>query len=106
MIVRTWRTRFDPNQKDRLVAYANDVSLPVLSTHEGVCGVLFFLKDDEWVTMTLWETPEAIGRLDDDPEYRRIVDGILELGVLGTEQSVEIFEYEGGTPIRPPSKTS
>lgn len=96
MIVRIWRTRFDINESRKLIDYANDVSLSVLSTRKGIKGVFFYAKNDEWVTMTIWENQAAIDRLDDDLEYQRIVSGILDLGVLGPDQSVEIFEYKGG----------
>ncbi|MCM2293998.1 hypothetical protein NAC44_16860 [Allorhizobium sp. BGMRC 0089] len=99
MIVRIWRTRFDPKGKDRLVAYANDVSLPVLSTRSGVKGVFFAAKDDQWITTTFWQSQADIDRLDDDQDYQRIVEGILALGVLGSDQSVETFIYEGGSTL-------
>ncbi|MFB9948905.1 hypothetical protein ACFFP0_08600 [Rhizobium puerariae] len=106
MIVRIWRTRFDPSEREKLVAYANDVSLPVLSSRDGVKAVLFYAKDDEWVTMTVWDSQAAIDRLGDDPEYQRIVAGILDLGVLREDQSVEIFEYEGGVSLLAPPHNS
>lgn len=97
MIVRIWRTQFDAAHKQKLITYANEVSLPVLSSREGIRSVLFFSHNDQWITMTLWDTRDDIEKLGDDPDYKRIVEGILELDVLGKEQSVEIFEYEGGT---------
>lgn len=99
MIVRIWRTQFDPSQKQKLLAYANEVSLPVLSSREGVRDVLFFAEGEEWITMTTWSEQTFIDRLSDDSEYQKIVSGIEQLGVLGEKQSVETFRYEGGTIV-------
>ena len=96
MLVRIWRTSFDVNGKDKLVEYANRTSLPVLSSRPGNRGVIFYSDGDRWTTLTIWESQQAIDRLDDDPEYARIVDGILALGVLGDDQETAVFAYEGG----------
>lgn len=96
MLVRIWRTSFDVNRKDTLVDYANKTSLPVLSSRPGNRGVVFYSDGGQWTTLTIWENQAAIDRLDDDPEYSRIVDGILALGVLGDDQETTVFAYEGG----------
>ena len=96
MLVRVWKTTFDLNQKSKLVDYANNVSLPVLSTRPGNLGVMFYTENDHWVTLTLWKDHSAIDRLNTDQEYARIVEGILELGVLGDSQETTIYNYEGG----------
>lgn len=101
MIARIWRTRFDLNEKAKLVAYAHEVSLPVLSTREGIVHVLFLTDRDEWITMTIWTDQAAIDLLEDDPDYSRIVDGINALGVLRGAASLEIFDYRGGTVSLP-----
>lgn len=97
MLVRVWTTTFDTERKARLVAYANDVSLPVLSSRTGCHGVLFFSDGNQWTTLTLWESEAAIAALDHDTDYRKIVDGILDLGVLRDHQQTRIFRYEGGS---------
>ncbi|MCG8690623.1 MAG: hypothetical protein MI806_05395 [Minwuiales bacterium] len=96
MLVRIWRTSFDVSRKNKLVDYATGTSLPVLSSRPGNRGVIFYSDGDQWTTLTVWENRQAIDRLDDDPEYARIVDGIMALGVLGNDQDTAVFAYEGG----------
>lgn len=96
MIVRMWKTSFDVTQKSKLATYANNVSLPVLSSRPGCHGVIFCSDHDSWITMTLWEDQASIDALDDDPEYEKIVDGILALDILGDHQETNIYAYEGG----------
>jgi hypothetical protein len=96
MIVRVWTTTFDPAGKDRLLAYASEVSLPLLSSRDGCQGALFFASGNTWITQTFWRDKAAIDALEDDPEYRCIVDGILALNVLGQEQQVALYAFEGG----------
>ena len=101
MLVRIWRTDFDVTQKDKLLSYANNVSLPALGSRPGCRGVLFFSKDDRWTTMTIWQDQASIDALDDDADYRRIAEGILDIGVLGTDQSLEVCAYDGGALTTP-----
>ena len=97
MLVRTWQTTFVEDEKQRLVDYANRVSLPALSSRPGNQGVLFYSQRNQWTTVTLWNDQASIDRLSDDPEYERIVEGIMALGILGSEQTTLVHEYEGGT---------
>lgn len=97
MIARLWKTTFDTSSKTRLIDYANQVSLPVLSSRPGNRGVFFFSHEDEWITLTLWDDQAALNTLAIDPEYAKIVDGLMDLNVLGTQQKTSVFEYHGGT---------
>lgn len=99
MIARMWKTTFNEVDKDKLVEYANEVSLPVLSSWAGNHGVSFFSSGDEWITLTYWQDQASVDGLADDPEYARIVDGILALGLLGGDQVTTVWTYEGGTAI-------
>jgi hypothetical protein len=69
----------------------------VLSSRPGCKGVLFFSLGNLWTTQTFWDKEASIAALDNDPEYRRIVAGILELDVLGPDQDTKVFELVGGT---------
>ena len=97
MLVRIWETRFDLARKAELITYANDVSLPVLWSRSGCDGVLFFSLDNCWVTQTIWDKQSSIDALDTDPEYARIVEGILALDILGLDQTTRVFEMAGGS---------
>ncbi|MCR8827870.1 hypothetical protein [Pseudosulfitobacter koreensis] len=97
MLVRLWETRFDPTRKAELVDYANDISLPVLASRPGCCGVLFFSQGDRWITQTIWSDQRSLEALGTDPDYTRIVAGILALNVLQLEQTTTVYEVSGGT---------
>lgn len=103
MIARIWQTSFDRSQKQRLMDYSNRASLPILSSRPGNRGVFFYSRGDQFSVLTLWDDEHSIEQLKYDPAYERIVSGILALGVLGEEQTVELYEYEGGTvPLQLP----
>lgn len=97
VLVRIWETRFDLARKTELIAYANDVSLPVLRSRSGCDGVLFFSLDTCWVTQTIWDKRSSIDALATDPEYARIVEGILALDILRSDQTTRVFEMAGGS---------
>lgn len=97
MLVRIWRSTFNASEEAKLRKYANDVSLPVLSSRPGNCGVLFFSDEDLWTTITLWDSQASIDQLADDRKYHEIVNGIMALRVLGEDQTTEIMPYQGGT---------
>lgn len=97
MLIRLWRTSFKLTQKQRLVEYANNISLPVLSSRAGNCGVFFYSEGDQWTTMTLWEDQQSIDDLAGDPEYRQTVEGLLALNVLGDDQQTDVYELNGNS---------
>lgn len=97
MLVRVWNTTYDVNQTAKLVDYANRVSLPVLSSRPGNCGVFFFSDSARWTTLTLWSNQQSIDDLEQDPEYAKIVEGIMALGILGDQHDTQVKQYEGGT---------
>lgn len=99
MLVRIWKTDYDPAGFDRLNEYANRVSLPALSSRPGNRGVLFYQRDGQWWTLTIWENQAAIDALAGDKVYQETVAGILALDVLGKDQSVEICDHAGGIPL-------
>lgn len=97
MLARIWYAAFNESDKEKLINYATETSLPVLSSRPGNCGVSFFSNEDEWITLTFWDDKDSIDKLADDPEYKQAVDGVLALGVLGGDRKTTIWNYEGGT---------
>jgi len=97
MLARIWHTTFSEANKEKLVEYATETSFPALSSRPGNRGVFFFSNGDEWITLTLWQDKGSIEKLADDPEYNRIVEGILALDVLGSDQKTTVWNCEGGT---------
>ena len=59
-LVRIWETKFDLARRDELVAYANEISLPVLRNRPGCTGVMFFTREDWWITQTIWRDHKSI----------------------------------------------
>ena len=101
MRVRIWKTDYDPAGHDRLMQYANTVSLPALSGRPGNRGVLFYIREGYMEVLTLWQDQAAIDALEADPVYAETVAGIRALEVLGREQSVEVFDHAGGNLALP-----
>ena len=95
MLVRLWYAVFTESEKGKLLKYTAEISLPVLSSRSGNCGVSFLSRDDEWIEVTYWQDRESIDKLGDDPEYVRAVEGLVALGVLGRDQKTTIWELEG-----------
>ena len=95
MLVRLWYAGFTEADKEKLVQYAAETSLPVLSSRAGNCGVSFLSSGDEWIEVTYWQDQESIDKLADDPEYVRVVEGLVALGVLGKDQKTTIWNCEG-----------
>lgn len=95
MLVRIWYAGFTEADKEKLVQYAVQISLPVLSSRAGNCGVSFLSSGDEWIEVTYWQDQESIDKLDDDREYVRVVEGLVALGILGKDQKTTIWNCEG-----------
>ncbi len=96
MIARVWKSEFDRQRKEDLVAFATNISLPMLQTRPGNCGVFFFSHDGVWITLTLWTSEDAITRLDRDPDYQQVAEAIVAHGVLQGTPSTEVHQFEGG----------
>ena len=95
MIGRVWQTGFDRDRHGDLARFANDISLPMLRSRTGNRGVYFLSRDDTWITLTLWSHPDAVARLDHDPEYQQVAAQIQALGVLRGAPTTQTFRIEG-----------
>ncbi len=96
-LVRIWETNFDLARRDELVAYANEISLPVLRTCPGCTGVMFFTREDWWITQTIWRDHKSIDALTVDAAYARIVEGIIALNILGSATMTKDYDTAGGS---------
>ena len=97
MLVRIWRTSVDAARLAEYGEFERKRSLPMFREQRGLLGVLFLREaDDRAAALTFWEDEEAIQALATSPSYNRTVETLLATGLLRGEQSVEVFEVEGG----------
>jgi heme-degrading monooxygenase HmoA len=97
LLMRIWTTRYDPARRAELEAFAHTVSLPMFRRQQGLRGVLFAASGDHFVTVTFWESHEAIRKLEQESaDYADAVRRLMLTGLLVGEQRVEVFEVVGG----------
>lgn len=92
MLTRIWRTEFDPGRIDELVEFAHYVSAPMFARLRGCLGHVYAVGGDTWITQTYWDSEESIRRAEASNVYRDVVARILQLGVLGSSQTTEVYE--------------
>lgn len=97
MLLRIWRTEFDPARRDELERFAEQVSAPMLLESEGCLGYLYACTGSTWITQTYWVSREAIYRAEASAAYRNVVRRILATGLLGEVQTTEVMEIVGGS---------
>ena len=97
MMARIWRTGVKPERFEEYERFARERSLPMFRKQRGFIGVLFMReRADRAAVLTLWEDEKAVEELEASPTYRQTVEVILGSGLLANEQSVEVFEVQGG----------
>ena len=92
MIGRIWRTRIDGPRSDEYREFVQSTSVPMFEAHEGFRGAIFGEHGDERLVITLWESPEAVEKLNSSPGYLETVARIESTGFLSGEQTVETFD--------------
>lgn len=95
MLLRLWRTRFEPARLRELQEFADTISSPMFERLDGCQGVIFAVDGDTWLTVTLWTDREAIETAEAAPEYRQTVARILAAGFLRGDQQTSVFEVTG-----------
>ena len=91
MILRIWRTRFDPSRLGELQDFAESISMPMFDSLPGCVGQIHANDGSTWITQTLWESTEAISEAESSDRYRGTVAAILDLGVIVGEPTTEVF---------------
>ena len=91
MIVRIWRTRFDPTRLVELQEFADSISTPMFQSMPGCAGQIHANDGSTWITQTFWETPAAIAAAEASERYRETVAAIIDTGVLVGESTTEMF---------------
>ena len=96
MLLRIWHVKIDPARVDELENFAQTYSLPMFQQQAGCLGVLFTWQGNDCATISLWQTMDAIEKLKTSPTYAETVRQLEATGMLGGEQSVELFQCFGG----------
>lgn len=96
MIIRIWRTQVDPSRMAEYEHFEQTYSLPMFHQQNGCLGVLFLCTEKDCAALSLWENEQAIEQLATSPTYQATVRQLQSTGLLRGEQSVEVFEIQGG----------
>jgi|GEM_PF-3291114 len=92
MIARLWTASYASDKREELERFADEISLPFLKSQKGNRGVIYLAKPGTWITMTLWESDDDYARMEEDADYRKICDGIADIGAIQEVRSVDVFE--------------
>ena len=101
MIVRVWRAKIDPGRMEEYQRFEQERCMPMLRNQPGHLGELFLRQaEDQAASLTIWEDAGVVEALQSSPSYRETVHELGESPLLARDQSVEVFEVEGGD-LRP-----
>lgn len=92
MIARIWTASYADEKRQQLEAFAENISLPYLSTQPGNKGVIYLAQPGRWITITLWDSVQDYTNMEFDPAYKKISNDISETGAITDVKSVELFE--------------
>ena len=97
MNLRVWRAKIDPARMEEHRRFEQERCLPMLHKQPGLLGVLFLRQaEDHASSLTIWEDAGAVEALHSSRSYREITHELAECALLAGNESVEIFEAEGG----------
>ena len=101
MILRIWSAALDPARLEEYRRFEAERSLPMLHRQPGFLGVFFLRQaEDHAASLTLWADAGAVEALQSSPSYRQTTHELAESALLTGNESVEVFEVEGGD-LRP-----
>jgi heme-degrading monooxygenase HmoA len=101
VILRVWSAKINPARLEAYRRFEAFRCLPMLHKQPGLLGVLFLRQaEDHAASLTLWEDAGAVEALQSSPSYRQTTYELAESALLTGNESVEVFEVEGGD-LRP-----
>jgi heme-degrading monooxygenase HmoA len=101
VILRVWSAKINPARLEAYRRFEAERCLPMLHKLPGRLGVLFLRQaEDHAASLTLWEDAGAVEALQSSPSYRQTTHELAESALLTGNESVEVFEVEGGD-LRP-----
>jgi heme-degrading monooxygenase HmoA len=101
VILRVWRANINPARLEEYRRFERERCMPMLHKQSGLLGVLFLRQaEDHAASLTIWEDGGAVEALQSSASYRETVHELAESALLAGNDSVELFEVEGGD-LRP-----
>jgi heme-degrading monooxygenase HmoA len=101
VIVRVWRAKINPARMEEYQRFEQERCMPMLHKQPGLLGVLFLRQaEDRAGSLTIWEDSGAVEALQSSPSNRKLTHELAESALLAVDESVEVFEVEGGD-LRP-----
>lgn len=94
MLMRLWRTEYDPERLEELRDFARARSTPMFDSFPGCMGHLFAHRDATWLTISMWIGAHAISVAEHSTVYRETVDALDATGILRGQPSVEIYDID------------
>lgn len=98
MFTRIWKTEFDSERVEELIDFARDVSAPMFARLPGCLGHVYAVAGETWITQTYWDSEESIRRAEASTLYNDVVSRIIQLGILGTSQTTDVYEVIDWSP--------
>ena len=99
--MRVWRAKIVPARMEEFRRFEQEWCLPMLSKQPALLGVLFLRQaEGHAASLTIWEDAGAVEALQSSPSYRETTHRLVESVLLAGNESVEVFEVEGGD-LRP-----
>lgn len=92
MLLRTWRTGFDPERLPELEHFAETRSTPMFDSFSGCLGHIYAHTGDTYLAISLWIGRHAIRAAEESELYRTTVADLTATGMLRGGQAVEVFE--------------
>ncbi len=101
MIVRVWRAKINLARMEEYRRFEQERCMPMLRKQPGLLGMLFLRQaEDHAASLTIWEDAGTVEALQSSPSHREITHELAESVLLAGDESVEVFEVEGGA-LRP-----
>lgn len=94
MLLRLWRTKFDPGRLDELNEFASSRSTPMFDSFAGCMGHMFCHSGDSYLTISMWIGRHAIEQAEASDVYRKTTEALLATGIVGGEQTVEVLDID------------
>ena len=96
MIVRSWRSEFDPSRSNELERLETE-SLHMWNRQPGFVSVLFTRSGPaNAVTLSVWEDQKSIDALKDSTGYIDFMKKLQDSGILKGPSTEDVFEVKGG----------
>ena len=92
MVVRIWTTGLGKGKTEEYLKFARDYSVPMFKKQIGILGVTVLIKGNKSQVLTYWNEEENIALMENNNLYKETVNKIMEAGLLGKLQNVDIFD--------------